>query len=396
MKINFVRLIAGGIIALALLLPSVGPSSAVEEAATVTGVVFLDGKPTGDIEVCDSFYGDSIYQDGCDLTDADGTYTVKTLRWNGGPGLAPSRCLAVRPGPSLDGVFDAVDRAPRAYEQCLIPVSAEPGTTVTKYLDVISFPLSWGQVVNSAGRPIAGAEVESGNQRPVSLTNAQGRFSVRMGPYAYDEHYLRINANGYESRTARFSPDGALGKIVLPAVGVEDVYSMSGRVVDSAGRPYVGAVVCLEGHCIGAVGSDGTYSGLVPRSVTQRTFEIKLPGVAKPVRKTKAFGAFQADFVTNVDFKLGSKRRIVAATPRISGSPKVGNRLTVRVRTWLPRPVSTSCRWYVGSTVVLRSCSPLKVKASYRGKQIRVKVTGSRLGYSSVTVASRATASVGR
>lgn len=394
MKIFSARLFVGGVAALALLLPGVGPSWAAEEPATVTGVVYLDGKPTGDINVCDSFHTDV-----CDTTAADGTYSVKTLRfeYETSSGTEYRRCLAVAPGPSLKGVFPAIDRAPRAYELCELSIEAAPGETVTKIIHVTSFPKSWGQVVNSAGRPIAGAEVGSGRGREVSLTDANGRFSVRMGPYLYDEHYLEIKAKGYESRWARFSPDGALGKIVLPAAGVTDVHSISGRVVDAAGRPYVGAVVCLEGNCLGSVNSDGTYSGLIPSDVAgQESFEIELPGVSRPVAMKSEYSGFQTNFVTNVDFKMSSRRSLVAGALRIRGAAKVGKRLSVKVGTWLPRPVTTTCRWYVGSKVVKRSCSSLKVKASYRGKRIRVKVTGSRAGYGSLTVASRATVRVYR
>lgn len=380
---------------MALLLPGVVPSwAAGADAITVTGVVTLDGKPTAGVEVCDLF-DDAI----CATSAADGTYTVKPqFHENLSPmGNGPRVCVSVSPGPTLGDAFESINWHPRVNNQCQIPIKGAAGSTVTLPLDLKAYPLAWGQVVNSAGQPIAGATVNSG-QRAVTLTDARGKFSVKMGPYRYDEHYLWITAPGYQLTGSKFSKDGALGKIVMAAEGAGELRSISGRVLDAAGQPYVGARLCLaEGDCFAAVGSDGTYYGLMPASVTGVTkFRVYRPESVDPVLMSQDLYLNVGNLVTNVDFRLNSARRIVGQTPKISGSPKVGKRLTVKVGSWLPQPVATTCKWYVGSKVVQRQCSSLKVKASYRGKRIRVKVTGWRSGYDSKTFASRATSKVYR
>lgn len=389
---NAARLFIGGVAALALLLPSVAPSWAADTEVTVTGVVTLDEVPTAGIEICDLFD-----QTNCVTSESGGHYTIvpKLSSVVPGGGSPELRCLSVSGTDDYPGLGWSTNFG----QTCELTVpAAGSGSQVELDIAVTAYPLAWGQVVNRAGRPIVGAAVASGNGRPASLTDAQGRFHVKMGPYLYDQHYLRITAKGYQDVATRYSLDGDLGKIVMAAAGEGDLYSFSGRVVDANGRPFVGVSVCIaDAGCIGSVGNDGSYYGLLPTAAAvPRDFELYLPGAALPVSVVKYFGFAGAGFITNADFTLSSVRRLVSATPKITGSPKIGKRLTVRVGTWLPRPVATSCAWFVGSKVVKRSCSPLRVKASYRGKRITVKVTGVRSGYGRAVAVSRRTSRVHR
>ncbi len=389
MNIHAARGVVAGIAGLVMLVPGTIPVWAAEGDVTVTGVVRLDGVPTAGIEVCDLFdHAD------CVLTDSGGTYTVTPkLTTDNQFGVdVEVRCVSVSATDTHEGLYKDI----RYGEQCQVKIDAEPGDTVQRDLEVNSYPVASGQIVDVAGKPVAGATIKSG-YRPVSLTDAQGRFSVRMGPYPYDEHSLHVSADGYESMGQKWSPDGNLGRIVLPRAGVTDQFSVSGRVVDVQGRPYAGVTVCIEaGPCIGTTKADGYYFGLFTRSSVSdaEKLQLKVPGKSAPVSITRDYLGFQSTLATHVDFELGSARRIVSVKPKIHGAAKVGARLTVRAGSWLPQPVATTCRWYVGSKVVKRNCSPLKVKASYRGKRIQVTVTGSRAGYASKTVASRRTARV--
>lgn len=388
---NAVRVIVGGVAALALLIPSVAPSWAADGDVTVTGVVTIDQKPRSGVKICDLFNDTT-----CVDSDAEGRYSIvpKLTEVTLSGVVQHLRCLKVVGTDDYPGLSWNT----RWGQSCVLPVPVSEGASQATFdIEHWSYPQSWGQVVNRSGRPVVGAAVFSGNGRPETLTDSQGRFRVKMGPYLYDQHYLRVTATGYQEAVAQYSPDGDLGKIVLVAAGDGTMYSLSGRVTDASGRAYVGVKVCLvDGGCLSTVGEDGFYYGLIPSAPTSTGFEFFVPGVSAPVSKDRYVNFTQKNFLTNVDFSLGGVRRLVAVTPRISGSPKVGKRLTVRVGTWLPRPVATTCAWYVGSKVVKRGCSSLKVKSSYRGKRIRVKVTGWRSGYGSKTMASRSTSRVYR
>lgn len=389
MNIHAARVAVVGIAGLVMLVPGTAPVWAAPSDVTVTGVVRLDGVPTAGIEVCDLF-DDSD----CVLTAADGTYSVTpalTTDYQFGQAV-DVRCVSVSATDTHEGLYKDI----RYGEQCRVKIDAEPGDTVQRDLEVNSYPVASGQVVDAAGKPVAGATIKSG-YRAVSLTDAQGKFSVRMGPYPYDEHSLHVVADGYESMGSKWSPDGELGRIVLPAAGVTDQFSVSGRVLDANGRAYVGVRVCIQdGPCVGKANADGYYFGLFTRSSVADASKLTLtvPGKSVPVRITRDYLGFQSTVATHVDFRLDSARRLASVKPTIRGAAKVGARLTVRVGSWLPQPVATSCRWSVGSKVVKRNCSPLKVKASYRGKRIKVAVTGSRAGYPTKTVVSLRTARV--
>ncbi|PFG44043.1 hypothetical protein ATJ88_2760 [Isoptericola jiangsuensis] len=109
----------------------------------------------------------------------------------------------------------------------------------------------------------------------------------------------------------------------------------------------------------------------------------KRPGHAKVVRKsakkTVAAGTFSA------------------ATPKISGTAKVGSTLKVTRGTWTPAPSSFAYRWYAdGRAISGATGTSFKVTTAQLGDKITVKVTGKRAGYTTKTRASAATATVTR
>jgi hypothetical protein len=86
-----------------------------------------------------------------------------------------------------------------------------------------------------------------------------------------------------------------------------------------------------------------------------------------------------------------------AATPRISGTAKVGRTLKVAVGSWSPRP-TLRYQWFANG----RKISSKSTRASFRltsrqkGKRVTVRVTGSRTGYTTVSKTSKKTKKVAR
>ncbi len=383
-----VRVVVAACAALGLAMQPVVPSRAADTEVTVTGVVRLDGKPTAGIVVCDLHD-----ETDCMASGPGGHYSVtpNLTEYTRAGFTGKERCLAVKGTDTYDGIW----RHPRTGLWCMLGVPIDPpGGTFTMNIDVSSYPISYGQVVDSKGRPVVGASVASGRDRPKGHTDAKGRFSVRMGPYAYDEHYLGISAKGYESQGARWSPDGNLGPIVLAKAGAAADYSLSGRVVDAKGRAYVGVRVCLsEGPCVGKVHSDGYFHGLIRYADAKNSsgkFILRIPGQRAAVTRTWDFYWPPNSFDVQRVFHVPTSRRIVVQTPKISGKATVGSRLKVKTGAWLPAPVALKCAWYVDAKKVQTGCGSLQVKKSYRGKAITVKVTGSRAGYASKKATSRA------
>ncbi|MFC5676380.1 hypothetical protein [Aeromicrobium endophyticum] len=87
--------------------------------------------------------------------------------------------------------------------------------------------------------------------------------------------------------------------------------------------------------------------------------------------------------------------RLSPATPRISGTVKVGRTLRVKVGSWSPRP-TFRYQWFANG----RKISSKGTKASFRltskqkGQRITVRVTGTRAGYATVSKTSRRTTKV--
>ena len=76
---------------------------------------------------------------------------------------------------------------------------------------------------------------------------------------------------------------------------------------------------------------------------------------------------------------------LTAATPVLTGSGQVGSAETVTVGTWGPGTVTKKYQWYVADVAVSgATASTFIPPATALGKTIRVKVTGSKSGYTTV------------
>ena len=73
---------------------------------------------------------------------------------------------------------------------------------------------------------------------------------------------------------------------------------------------------------------------------------------------------------------------LTAPTPTISGSATVGSTLTAVPGTWGPAPVTLSYRWYRGTTAIAgATASTYQVTSTDKGKQLKVRVSGTKTNY---------------
>jgi hypothetical protein len=83
-----------------------------------------------------------------------------------------------------------------------------------------------------------------------------------------------------------------------------------------------------------------------------------------------------------------------SASPKITGTAKVGKKLKVKAGAWNPKPKLTY-RWYAnGKAIKGATKASYKLKKAQKGKRITVKVTASKSGYNTVTKTSGKTAKV--
>ncbi|RNL63186.1 CHAP domain-containing protein [Nocardioides marmoriginsengisoli] len=86
----------------------------------------------------------------------------------------------------------------------------------------------------------------------------------------------------------------------------------------------------------------------------------------------------------------------VAATPVISGIPKVGAVLAASAPTWAPAPSASKWAWFANGVYIPGgSKATLTLKPAQLGKAIRVVSVGSRPGYTDAQARSEATTAVG-
>ncbi|GAB3880350.1 beta strand repeat-containing protein [Terrabacter terrigena] len=84
-----------------------------------------------------------------------------------------------------------------------------------------------------------------------------------------------------------------------------------------------------------------------------------------------------------------------APVPRITGTTRVGSRLTVTAGTWSPAPVTLKYQWRRNGVAITGATgSTYLLGTSMRGARITVTVTGSKTAYTSVARTSAATAAI--
>ena len=85
-----------------------------------------------------------------------------------------------------------------------------------------------------------------------------------------------------------------------------------------------------------------------------------------------------------------------AATPKVSGKPKVGKTLTAKPGRWTPR-TRLRYRWLAdGRKIRGATSATLRLTGKHRGKRISVRVTGTKPGYTTATRTSASTRPVRR
>ena len=84
-----------------------------------------------------------------------------------------------------------------------------------------------------------------------------------------------------------------------------------------------------------------------------------------------------------------------AVTPKITGSVKVGKKLTAKAGKWAPSSVKFTYRWYrSGKAIKGATKATYALKSADKGKKITVAVKGVATGYKAVTKKSKSTTKV--
>ena len=170
-----------------------------------------------------------------------------------------------------------------------------------------------------------------------------------------------------------------------------------------AGTLKLGGVLTASAGEWGPEGVVLSYQWLRNGAPISKATAAKYTLVAKDVGtriSVRVTGVAEGYGTATTESKLTAKvaaGKLTAATPKISGTAKVGKRLTAKPGSWKPSGVSFSYRWYRSGKLISGATKSYHtaVKAD-AGKTIKVKVTGKKSGYTSVAKTSKSTKKVAK
>lgn len=251
-----------------------------------------------------------------------------------------------------------------------------------------------GAYVSSTRKYPLGVTVSTRATQGTGMTSLRPRVSgsTRFGAWKVGETYtsgsltVRVDAITAEGATVTVANGVVLPEVPgstptitgVPKVGVV-LYSKPGVWADGASLSY-------QWRADGAVIPDATRSVYRPTAATR--------GKRITVRVTGALAGHRATARTSASTATVAYGTLTTSTPRISGTVKVGRKLTLVRGTWTSG-TSFSYRWYVnGKAIKGATKSSYTLTKSTKGKRITVKVTGRRSGYTTVTRTSARTSVV--
>jgi hypothetical protein len=235
----------------------------------------------------------------------------------------------------------------------------------------------------------------SPTNRIINVTSKQTAYAHTVPLPASSSDYVwraaRIDADGRPgqwSATGRFKWAGAKPELLAPASGA----TVTGASGYFAWKPVEGAVTYrFERQLVG--GTRLTESVTTSATAWAPTAVIAAGSwqwrvVALDANKAEIGSSDWRRFVVLADLKA-------APIPTISGTAKVGVRLTAVPGAWTPEPVSFAYQWFrSGVAITGATASTYVPTVTDYGKPLAVRVTGSKAGYVSVAKMSANTAPV--
>ena len=359
-----------------------------EEAPSTVGTPTVTGTPKVDVP----------------LTAAEGTWsptpTSYTYRW-----LANDTVI--------DGATASTytPDASRLGQQVSVEVTAtRSGTTLGTATSAKVGPVASGTF--TAGTPSVSGTAKVGR----TLTASTGTWSPTPNSFTYQWLADDVAVSGATGAT--FVPGTAqVGKTVTVRVsGVRTAYAPSPQTSAEtapvapgdlqAGTPSVSGTAKVGRTLTASTGSWSpapgfSYQWLADGSpvagAASTTFTLTASQLGKKmsVRVTGALSGYATASRDSVQTAAVAAGTLTAATPKITGTAKVGKKLTVARGTWSPLP-TFSQQWYANGTAIAKATgTSFTLTKAQKGKTITVKVTGKRAGYTTVSKTSAKTAKIG-
>ena len=137
--------------------------------------------------------------------------------------------------------------------------------------------------------------------------------------------------------------------------------------------------------------------GVAISGATKSSYTISSSAVGKKltVKVTGKRSGYASTPKTSSAKTVANGTFATAPTPKVTGTLKVGSTIAVSRGTWSPTPSSYAYQWYrSGSAISGATASTYKLTSSDKGKQMSVKVTAKKTGYTSTSKTSAKTTAV--
>lgn len=217
----------------------------------------------------------------------------------------------------------------------------------------------------------------------VPIPGATARTLVLSSAHLGDRISAEVIASrsGYDatSRTSPQSSSVAAGTLTAPTPAIVGAAVVGSKLTVSRGTWTSGTAITYRWYADGKAISGATGSTLtLPLSLRSRAITVTVTGK-------------KSGYTTVAKSSRPTARVMRAGTPTISGTAAVGKRLVAAPGTWT---TGTTLRyqWYAnGVRITGATSSTWTLKSSQRGKIIKVRVVGSKSGYTTVSSVSKAT-----
>ena len=295
--------------------------------------------------------------------------------------------------------------------------AADPGPTGVD-LGSLLCGISLGSMVNTSPPTISGtAKVAS------TLTASPGTWSPTGATFTYQWLADGAPVTAATTTTTYVVPAGAVGK----KISVKVTASMCMKASASATSAQTAAVPAMTilGYAVPTIGgtpkvgetltaNEGTWTpdgvtfayqwraaGAVITGATAKTYVPTAGDVGKRIQVTVtgSKAGYLTTFATSASTAEVAPATAVpvvnSTAPTLSGTPKVGQTMTVSPGTWAPSGVTFTYQWLADGVAITGATGTSFSPGSSRvGKKLSVAVTGAKTGYTSVTVTTAESAPV--
>lgn len=347
-------------------------------------------------------------------TDADGYYDTRDGDYT--DDLIPGDYVVEASGPSSASLDDPV------YARAEQPVVVGPKAGTTRDLVITRLKTVVFTVRDSAGAPVAmtpvdlriqtepGGAFELPQYGPIG-TDDEGKFRVEEHAHAYKVGFRPADGGSevtewWDGATGTAKEADALA-VTFPATAPlkrEHTVTLGDL---SAGSPRISGTARV-GRTLTAVSGAWTpssptlsYRWLADgKPIADAHGPTFRPGTAQVGKRISVAvtGTHDGRSATATSAATAAVVGVLkSAKPRLSGIAKVGRTIRAVAGAWGPRPVRLTYMWLRNGKVVKGAKrASYKVTRKDRGKRIAVRVTGSKPGYATVRVVSRATKRIPR